>query len=666
AQAQNFEFRVKAAPLPKTLIPTPDELSLKLQPLDLKPLAPFIPKSVGLLGGNVRADLVAKLGAAVPDGKGPTTVKGDVKAAGLVFAGAEGGRALDVSLDTDVKADAVKGDLQLDVLTLRAGSAAIIGKGRASGLLSSSPKVEGLEVRGQDLDLSKLAAYYPPLTKMLGAQVEGPIGLLLTAAGDSGAQALKLELDFTPVRLMVPAQLSKAAGAPMTLTARAQASGDKAIAFNATMNLSGADLRPGLVLNKPPGAKTDFALSGTYRNEPTRVDIPSFTAHLLEDTVEGRATAEMKPKSTTFDVAVKSARLNADALLLETEEPAAGSKAPAPPPPAEDPSRFDGMRGKVRAEIASLRMQKSDFAQVLAQLSMVNDALTVDSFTTQAFGGKIDASGSSIKLGPVQRPFVAKLQMRSIDMGAAAGMASTKKMVGGTFNGDINLEGAGTEMESLSQTLAGNLDGKMLNAVLPGTDLLAEVTQPLAKALPFGGSALKSPGGSTSLGKEIDLGLTIQKGVALLKKPIKVDRPEMGLELAGGMRLTGDLDLGGALSLSPQTISAVTRGKATPKEAIPVALKITGPIWKPVVSGLDLKPALKSIASQAMGGLAERFLGDKAKAVTGVTDNAQQVAQQRAAEEKGKAEAAAREEAEKAKKRAADEAKKGLKGIFGR
>jgi hypothetical protein len=56
------------------------------------------------------ADFDAQMGAAVPGGSGPTSVKGTIKLAGLRFAGAEGGKKLDVILDTDVKGDAAAGE----------------------------------------------------------------------------------------------------------------------------------------------------------------------------------------------------------------------------------------------------------------------------------------------------------------------------------------------------------------------------------------------------------------------------------------------------------------------------------------------------------------------------------------------------------------------------
>jgi len=134
ADGQNFDLRVKTAPLPPTLTPTPTSLVLRVNPpIDIGALGPFVGKEVGLESGTLDADFDAQLGAAVPGGSGPTTLKGVVKLAGLRFAGAEGGKRLDVTLDTDVKGDAVAGDVRIDKLRLDLGPAGITGKGSAKG-----------------------------------------------------------------------------------------------------------------------------------------------------------------------------------------------------------------------------------------------------------------------------------------------------------------------------------------------------------------------------------------------------------------------------------------------------------------------------------------------------------------------------------------------------
>ncbi len=133
AQKQNLFATLAASPLPPTLVPTPERLTLKAEAIDLAPLGPYLPPSVGLQAGTLTADWKAELGGAVPGGKGPTRLEGVIRALGLRFAGAEGGKALDVVLDTDVKADLAAGDLALDRLKLDFGPAGIERQGPGEG-----------------------------------------------------------------------------------------------------------------------------------------------------------------------------------------------------------------------------------------------------------------------------------------------------------------------------------------------------------------------------------------------------------------------------------------------------------------------------------------------------------------------------------------------------
>src|SRR5712671_2160918 len=292
AAQKNFELRLHAAPLPPTLVPTPERVILKIKPIDLSPLAPFVPKEVGLQAGRFDADFEARLGAAVPGGKGPSTIQGAVHALGLKFAGAEGGKALDVVLDTDVKGDAEKGDVQISKLRLDLGPAGITGQGRVSGLNTPTPRIEGLEIRSHDLDPARLAAYYPPLAKQLKGQVMGPIGLLVHASGTQAAQALEVRIDLTPVKLVLPQTMTKAAGAQMTLVAHLKGAGQGKLAFDANFDLAGADLRPGQSLDKAPGQRLELSAkgtrtsSGTTGNPQQRMDLESVALHVLGDRID--------------------------------------------------------------------------------------------------------------------------------------------------------------------------------------------------------------------------------------------------------------------------------------------------------------------------------------------------------------------------------------------
>jgi AsmA protein len=93
----------------------------------------------------------------------------------------------------------------------------------------------------------------------------------------------------------------------------------------------------------------------------------------------------------------------------------------------------------------------------------------------------------------------------------------------------------------------------------------------------------------------------------------------------------------------------LTNGKVSPREPIPVHLKIGGAAWKPVITDMDLSSAAASIAKQAATNALGRFFGSS----TGGSG------QQQASPD------APKNDGEKARQQVQEEAKKRLKGLFG-
>ncbi|TMB40278.1 MAG: AsmA family protein [Deltaproteobacteria bacterium] len=660
ADKQNLEVRVKTAPLPVTLTPMPTSVALHVNPpIDIGPLGPFAGKDIGLESGTLDADFDAQLGAAVPGGSGPTAVKGVIKLAGLRFAGAEGGKKLDVVLDTDLKGDAAAGDMRIDKLRLDLGPAGITGHGTAKGLTSPSPRIEGLEIVSHDLDPARLAAYYPPLRKSLGDMFAGPIGLTVRASGTQAAQALELRVDLTPVRVTVPEQMAKAAGAPMTLVAHAKgaAANNGPIRFDAKLDLAGVDLRPGQSLDKKPGGRLDLSVEGTRKTNKSstdpeqRIELADVKAHVLDDELQGKGWVEMKgagAKATKqFDLDLASSHLDLDRMLM----PSTKKKESKP----LDPATFKGLSGHAKVQIARLTMKKQTVTDIVADVVVQEDHVKVNTAQLKAFGGTVNAGGTEMRLAHPDDPFHLVTKLDNVGLENLVALGSSHKLVAGKFNGTIDLRGAG----DLEKTLAGVLDGNVLDGVFYGKDILGSVTGPLSKALPSGLAGKTTQGGITNLGQKLPFGVTIDKGVAKLKNPITISRPEAEMSFSGGMRMDGTLDLPGTVSLSPETISAITGGKVKPASAIPVTLKLVGPAWSPSVADLDLKPAVNEIVKQGGAALVGRAFGvDSSKAQQAAEQKAQKV--QDEAQKRAEAEAAAQ------KKKVEEEAKNRLKGLFGK
>jgi AsmA protein len=661
AEAQNLEVRVKAAPLPATLVPTPEELTLKVQPIALDPLAPFLPESVGLRGGRFEADLTAALGAAVPGGEGKTRVKGGFKATQLAFAGQAGGKRLDASLDADLEADAAAGDLRIGKLVVTAGPAVITGQGRAMGLAGDSPRVEGLEITSRGLDPSQLAEYYPPLRKQLGgAVIAGPIGLSLRGDGSQERQRVELRVDLGPVRLVVPRQLAKAAGAPLLLTARADAAqGGGRVRFDGDLDLAGVDLRPGGAVAKQPGDPLSVKVAGTYRRagEAQEIDLSSVGLDLLGDRLSGKGqvtVAGRAPRRTTrFEASLEGARLDLDRLLVaEPAEKKEDRKKKEPSKPL-DPKAFAGLSGEANLRLGLLRAEGVDMRNVIAKVKVQEDAITLEQAQLQAFGGSVSASGTFVKLAHPDEPFKIVTNVKNVAGEQLLGLFSKQKVLSGTLDAGLELGGSGMKRGELLKSVTGDLEGTLRGGAFHGKDLVASVATPLAGMLPFAKGKV-TEGGATSLGKELPFAFQIADGAARLKNPLRWDAGQAIVAVEGGVKLDGTLEMPATLGLSPELVSRITGGRARPKEPIPVSFRLSGPAWKPRLEGLSLEPAAKAIASEAAAGALGRALGSGGGSAGEVADK-----------KKEEAKARADQEAEDARRKLEEEARKRLKGIFG-
>jgi AsmA protein len=661
AEKQNLSLRMKAAPLPATLEPTPEELALDVEPIVLDPLAPFLPKDLGFRGGKFQADLDAKLGGAVPGGKGPTIVKGGFRATDLAFAGQEGGKPLDVSLDADLEADANAGDLRIGKLVFTAGPASLVGKGRASGLTSDAPKFEDLEIVARNLDLAALEAHYPPLRKaMNGTVAAGPIGLSVRGSGTAAAQRAEIRVDLTPVRLVVPEGLAKGAGAPMTLLVRADAAqGGGRVGYDATLDLAGADLRPGGTLAKKPGDPLSVKARGSYRatKDTQEIRVDGLDVALLGDRLTGKATAtlagEGKKATTKFEASLSGDRLDLDKLLLEAPKKDA-KEEPEPEEPL-DPSAFQGLSGTADLRLGLLRMEGQELRNVVARVRVEGDEVRLDEAKLEAFGGSISAAGTHLALARPQAPFEVALDIKNVAGAEFLKLLSERKVLAGTLDAGLKLGGNGWQGKSLLQSVTGGLKGNLRGGSFHGKDLVASIAGPIAAKLPFAAGKV-TDGGRTDLGKELPFAFSIADGLAKLDQPLRVETGQGAIELGGGVRLDGTLQMPATFALAPELVARITNGRAKPSAPIPVTFNLSGPAWSPRLEGLALDAAVKAIAGQAAGGAIGRAVG--VEGATSVEDAA--------AKKRAEAEARARQEAEERKKKLEEEAKKRLRGIFGK
>src|SRR5262249_47943459 len=153
------------------------------------------------------------------------------------------------------------------------------------------------------------------------------------------------------------------------------------------------------------------------------------------------------------------------------------------------------------AEVASVVFHKVPWKNLLLDATMQDDLVKVDRLSMDAAGGQIRLDGTSVRLGPVEKPWDLKLVVKSLDLERALTFAGKGKAFAGVFDGNIALAGKGTTLSAVEKTLNGKIVGDLKNGAFLGKDLVAEVAGPLAKALPFATKSLGGTGGTGGTGR---------------------------------------------------------------------------------------------------------------------------------------------------------------------
>jgi AsmA protein len=238
-----------------------------------------------------------------------------------------------------------------------------------------------------------------------------------------------------------------------------------------------------------------------------------------------------------------------------------------------------------------------------------------------------------------------------VQVGSAIATWTDKKVLTGRLDADVRLSGKGGSADAIKRALDGTVEGTLADGVFHGTDLIAEITGPLAKAVP----ALRQKaggGGSTSLGKLVPFSLRIQGGQALLQKPLEIEQRDATMSVRGSVGLDGELDLPLTLALSPVAVAELSGGRAKLQSPLPFIFTLKGKAWGPRLAGLDVKPAAKTLVET----LGVQALG-KALGLGGAGPAGQPVdAQSQPVKDK----------AQDAKRKLEQDAKKALKGLLGR
>lgn len=443
-------------------------------------------------------------------------------------------------------------------------------------------------------------------------------------------------------------------------------------------------------------AGSELGLKLRYQASPGapaagRLDLNELSFRAGESSLIGSAeVASFEP--VQLRVRGRSPFLDLDALLPASEADTAGeggtsgdADAPLLPPSMRD------LRVDADLEVTKLRYSGLDLSRVDVRLVVEDGRLEVRSTKFGLLGGRFVADGTELNLISSPPKYAITAQLESIK-----GQALFEKVAGwsGLLSGDletkVKLNGAGFDPESLAKSLDGDFFLALANGRLDGIDLISATVLPLRDALEFAGTTRQ-----LGLGKRLGTQFSrlagrveVNDGQMRLRKPMKISTKEGNIELRGGMRLDGQLDLQGEIALVPDLIRRLTAGKVRTKRALPVKFGLGCTVTSPCIRNVDVGPAAAELtrlyagkaidkaakvleretgidASKAKAA-ADAVLRDAEAAKAKAQAEAERRAKQAAEAAKRQAEAAARRAADAAKKKAEEEAKKRLRGLFGR
>ena len=329
-----------------------------------------------------------------------------------------------------------------------------------------------------------------------------------------------------------------------------------------------------------------------------------------------------------FVLGTQSDVLDVDALKAafggSSDEPQANKPARDDNPSGLSKATRDllaGVNGKATLQAKRAIVKGMTMTNFTGVLMMTRGVATFETLDFGFYGGTVSASGTMLDLPTERTRYDIRFAGKDIDFGAfIADQTPVGRIFKGTVSPKLAVKGRGLAPGDFAVTADGPAALSFKQLIIGGLDVLGPI-----------GDAMKSSGKAAAFNSTVgkkDPGLTLNNFTALtkfvggrlqLEKPIEADTPLGKMTIEGSSSLEGGLDYRSTLRLTPQTISALTGGKAKVKDAIAVPLRIGGSWDKPVVTGIDVKALLAAVVGDAAKAVVDK---GKDAAVDAVKDAA--------------------------------------------
>jgi|GEM_PF-1598879 len=508
---------------------------------------------------------------------------------------------LPLRLDVDVKKAATAATINAVKLVI--GKSSITGRGEVTDIGGKAEKLN-LDFGTVDVAFNDLRQAIPGAQSLpAGGRVKGALTVRgATSAAKLGIDAKNLDMTFgtSAIKGTIAVDNLDAPRLDIDLTS-------VGLSFDDIRGLSAslADLPAGGRYDGSVKVKGDTAKLSTMQID---AKITRFVAAKSDLKGAIKITNLDKPQ---FALGTQSDLLDVDALRAAFGGgDGGGSDAPKKKPGKDDnPSGLSkaardllaGVNGKasLQAKRAIVKgMTMSNFTGVLV---MTRGVATFEKLEFGFYGGTVTANGTMLDLPTERTKYDIRFAGKDIDFGAfVADQTPIGKIFKGTVSPKLEVKGRGLAPGDFAVTADGPAALSFKQLIIGGLDVLG----PIGDAMKASGKA----GAFNAAAAKKEPGLTLSNFTALtkfvggrlqLEKPIEADTPLGKMKIEGSSGMDARLDYKSTLSLTPQTISAMTGGKVKVKDAVAVPMRIGGTWDKPQITGVDIKALLLAVVGDA-------------------------------------------------------------------
>ena len=303
----------------------------------------------------------------------------------------------------------------------------------------------------------------------------------------------------------------------------------------------------------------------------------------------GSVSFETAPVRATFALAGPLLDLDAVMGLLPEAPAQARPAAPAASPAVPEATRKEIQSAAARGTISvdRLRGGRLEATNVKARAVLSRGTLTLEQLDAAVFGGQVSARGTQVSLAEKEPTWKLAAKLSQLDLGQAIAAFSGQAPLAAKVNGDLQLNGAGTDWPKIRQAVTGLAALLLADGTLSTTDLGDQILGALSKGLEAagkGGAAKKLAGvrnGKTSI-RDLSGKFTVKDGFLAASSPLKFRSDVGDVALGGRVGLDGRLDLSGTVAVPKSVLAQAISGIPLP-ETLEVPLSLGGTLQAPSV-----------------------------------------------------------------------------------